>query len=257
MRTTDWREVVCDPEVDIVVEADRRHRQRRSHIIEEALRERKSVVTANKELMALRGAELWDLANQNGVNLAMEASVAGGIPIHTVLREGIAGDRVVELYGILNGTSNFILTEIEKSNAAFESVLGRGAAAGICGSRSIGRCRWSGCAFEAGDSGGACFRRKADAGGYLHRRHPAHDAGGFRVCASAETHHPAALSGAADRRRAVALGAAQPDSAIGDSGAGERRLQRHLDSRRVWRRYVLLRPRRRVRSRPAWRWSAI
>jgi homoserine dehydrogenase len=80
-------------------------------------------VTANKELMALRGADLWALANQNGVNLTMEASVAGGIPIHTVLREGIAGDRVVELYGILNGTSNFILTEIEKSNAAFDSVL--------------------------------------------------------------------------------------------------------------------------------------
>ena len=64
------------------------------------------------------------LAHQNGVNLAMEASVAGGIPIHTVLREGIAGDRVTALYGILNGTSNFILTEIEKSSAAFESVLG-------------------------------------------------------------------------------------------------------------------------------------
>jgi homoserine dehydrogenase len=92
-------------------------------IIEEALKQRKSVVTANKELMALRGAELWELANANGVNIAMEASVAGGIPIHTVMREGIAGDRIVELYGILNGTSNFILTEIEKSNAAFDSVL--------------------------------------------------------------------------------------------------------------------------------------
>ena len=60
---------------------------------------------------------------QDGVNIAMEASVAGGIPIHTVLREGIAGDRVTALYGILNGTSNFILTEIERTNAAFESVL--------------------------------------------------------------------------------------------------------------------------------------
>jgi homoserine dehydrogenase len=92
-------------------------------VIEEALRQHKSVVTANKELMALRGADLWNTATENGVNLAMEASVAGGIPIHTVLREGIAGDRVVELYGILNGTSNFILTEIEKSHAAFDSVL--------------------------------------------------------------------------------------------------------------------------------------
>ena len=122
LRTPDWREVVCDPEIDIVVEAIG-GTGTAFHIIEGALRQRKSVVTANKELMALRGAELWALANQNGVNLAMEASVAGGIPIHTVLREGIAGDRIVELYGILNGTSNFILTEIEKSNANFESVL--------------------------------------------------------------------------------------------------------------------------------------
>lgn len=122
MRTSNWRDVVCDPEVDVVVEAIG-GTATAGHLIEEALRERKSVVTANKELMALRGAELWEKANQNGVNLAMEASVAGGIPIHTVLREGISGDRVVELYGILNGTSNFILTEIEKSNAAFQSVL--------------------------------------------------------------------------------------------------------------------------------------
>ena len=122
VRTAHWKEVVSDPEVDVVVEAIGGVGTA-AHIIEEALRQRKSVVTANKELMALRGAELWTLANQNGVNLAMEASVAGGIPIHTVLREGISGDRVVELYGVLNGTSNFILTEIEKSNAAFDSVL--------------------------------------------------------------------------------------------------------------------------------------
>jgi homoserine dehydrogenase len=121
-RTTDWKEIVRDPQIDIVVELVG-GTATAGHIIEESLRQRKSVVTANKELMALRGADLWALANQHGVNLAMEASVAGGIPIHTILREGIAGDRVVELYGILNGTSNFILTEIEKSNAKFESVL--------------------------------------------------------------------------------------------------------------------------------------
>ena len=122
LETTNWREVVSHPVVDIVVEVIG-GTATASHIIEDALKHRKSVVTANKELMAVRGAELWNLANQNGVNLAMEASVAGGIPIHTVLREGIAGDRVVELYGILNGTSNFILTDIEKSSASFQSVL--------------------------------------------------------------------------------------------------------------------------------------
>ncbi len=121
-RTSDWRDVICDPDTDIVVEAIGGTATAGS-VIEQALKQHKSVVTANKELMALRGPELWALANENGVNLAMEASVAGGIPIHTVLREGIPGDRVTELYGILNGTSNFILTEIEKSHAAFESVL--------------------------------------------------------------------------------------------------------------------------------------
>jgi homoserine dehydrogenase len=121
-RTSDWKEVVADPEIDIIAELVG-GTATAGHIIEESLRQRKSVVTANKELMALRGAELWETANKNDVNLAMEASVAGGIPIHTILREGIAGDRVRELYGILNGTSNFILTEIEKSNAKFESVL--------------------------------------------------------------------------------------------------------------------------------------
>ncbi len=139
VRTTNWRDVVCDPEIDIVVEVIG-GTATAGHVIEEALRQRKSVVTANKELMALRGAELWSMANQNGVNLAMEASVAGGIPIHTVLREGIAGDRVVELYGILNGTSNFILTEIEKSNAAFRIGSGRSATAWIRRSRSFGGC---------------------------------------------------------------------------------------------------------------------
>jgi homoserine dehydrogenase len=122
VRTNDWREVVSDPEIDIVAELIG-GTATASQIIDQSLRQNKSVVTANKELMALRGADFWDLANQNGVNLAMEASVAGGIPIHTILREGIAGDRLLELYGILNGTSNFILTEIEKSNAKFESVL--------------------------------------------------------------------------------------------------------------------------------------
>jgi homoserine dehydrogenase len=122
IRTTDWRDVCCHPEVDIVVEVIGGTGVA-AQLIESSLRAGKSVVTANKELMAVRGPELWALANTAGVNLAMEASVAGGIPIHTVLREGIAGDKVTALYGILNGTSNFILTEIEGTNASFDAVL--------------------------------------------------------------------------------------------------------------------------------------
>jgi homoserine dehydrogenase len=122
LKTTDWREVVSSPDVDIVAELIGGTSVAREVIVG-AIKERKSIVTANKELIALAGGELWDRAIKAGINLAMEASVAGGIPIHAVLREGISGDRIHTLYGILNGTSNFILTEIEKRRAAFEDVL--------------------------------------------------------------------------------------------------------------------------------------
>src|SRR5271155_5060886 len=122
LRTTDWREVVAHPEVDIVAELVGGTTVARE-IIDSAISHKKSVVTANKELMALCGAEIWDRAISAGINLAMEASVAGGIPIHSVLREGISGDRVTTLYGILNGTSNYILTEIEKHGTSFDEVL--------------------------------------------------------------------------------------------------------------------------------------
>jgi homoserine dehydrogenase len=121
-RTADWRELVHHPDIDIVAELVGGTTVARD-ILTCAIQQRKSIVTANKELMALAGAELWDEAIKAGINLAMEASVAGGIPIHAVLREGISGDRITSLYGILNGTSNFILTEIEKRRAAFDEVL--------------------------------------------------------------------------------------------------------------------------------------
>jgi homoserine dehydrogenase len=121
-RTTEWREIVADPEVDIVAELVGGTAVA-SELIHAAIDNHKSVVTANKELMAACGSEIWTRAIRSGINLAMEASVCGGIPIHAVLREGISGDRIVALYGILNGTSNYILTEIEKSGAAFDDVL--------------------------------------------------------------------------------------------------------------------------------------
>ncbi len=121
-RTSNWMEVVQDPQIDVVAELVGGTGVA-GEIINAALSNGKSVVTANKELMAQRGAEIWDRAIRARVNIAMEASVAGGIPIHAVLREGISGDKVTALYGILNGTSNYILTEIEKHGTAFEIVL--------------------------------------------------------------------------------------------------------------------------------------
>ena len=122
IRTQDWREVIASPEVDVVAELVGGTGVARQ-IIDAAIENGKSIVTANKELMALCGADIWDRAIRARINLAMEASVAGGIPIHAVLREGISGDRVVAIAGILNGTSNYILTEMERRGEPFEAIL--------------------------------------------------------------------------------------------------------------------------------------
>jgi homoserine dehydrogenase len=122
MKTTDWREVVRHPDVQIVVEVVGGTTVA-AEIFDEAIRNHKSMVTANKELMAASGPEIWDRAIHAGINLAMEASVCGGIPIHAVLREGISGDRIVAFFGILNGTCNYILTEMEKRGVDLATVL--------------------------------------------------------------------------------------------------------------------------------------
>jgi homoserine dehydrogenase len=129
IKTANWRDVVEHPEVEVVAELVGGVTVARE-IVEAAVARGKSVVTANKELMAQAGAELWDRAIAANVNLAMEASVAGGIPIHAVLREGISGDRIETLYGILNGTCNYILTEIESRGASFDDVLSEAQAKG-------------------------------------------------------------------------------------------------------------------------------
>jgi homoserine dehydrogenase len=129
LKTANWREVVDHPRIEIVAELVGGTGVARE-ILEAAITRGKSVVTANKELMALAGAELWDRAIASRINLAMEASVAGGLPIHAVLREGISGDRINTLYGILNGTCNYILTEIESRGASFHDVLAEAQKAG-------------------------------------------------------------------------------------------------------------------------------
>lgn len=121
-KTTDWREVATGSDIDVVAELVGGTGVA-SEVIEASLASGKAVVTANKELMAKRGVELWRMASAAGRPLAMEASVAGGIPIHTVLREGIVGDRIEAMAGILNGTCNFILTEMEKAGRGFDEVL--------------------------------------------------------------------------------------------------------------------------------------
>lgn len=99
-------------------------------LVETALRHGKSVVTANKALIAEQGNELMQIAEARGVSLRCEAAVAGGIPIVKALREGMAGNRVTALRGIINGTSNFILTAMGEQGRPFEDVLAEAQARG-------------------------------------------------------------------------------------------------------------------------------
>ncbi len=122
LHTADWRDVVSHPEIHIVAELVGGSGVA-AEIVCASIRQGKSVVTANKELMAAEGPRIWDEAIRAGICLAMEASVAGGIPIHAVLREGISGDRIEALFGILNGTCNFILTEMEKRREPLLAIL--------------------------------------------------------------------------------------------------------------------------------------
>ena len=110
--------VVDDPEVDIVIELIGGTTVAKELVIR-AIKAKKHVVTANKALIAEFGTELFALAADAGVALRYEAAVAGGIPIIKALREGLAGNDIRWLAGIINGTTNFILTEMESAHRSF------------------------------------------------------------------------------------------------------------------------------------------
>ena len=120
--TTDWREVVFDPQVQLVAELVGGTTIARE-IILAALKLGKPVVTANKALLSAHGEELFAAAKKYGTNLYYEASVCGGIPIIKSLREGFVGNRINALYGIVNGTCNYILTRMKLEGADFGAVL--------------------------------------------------------------------------------------------------------------------------------------
>ncbi len=120
--TTDWRSVVNDPDVHLVAELVGGTTLARE-IILSALKLGKPVITANKALLSAHGEELFATAEKFGANLYYEASVCGGIPIIKSLREGFVGNRIKALYGIVNGTCNYILTRMKLEGADFAAVL--------------------------------------------------------------------------------------------------------------------------------------
>jgi homoserine dehydrogenase len=122
LMTTDWQTVVNDPEVHMVSELVGGTNLART-IILAALKLGKPVITANKALLSAHGEELFAAAQQYGTNLYYEASVCGGIPIIKSLREGFVGNRITHLYGIVNGTCNYILTRMKLEGGDFQEIL--------------------------------------------------------------------------------------------------------------------------------------
>lgn len=120
--TTDANSVVTDPEIDLIIEVMGGIEPARSLILL-AIENGKSVVTANKALLATHGDELYRAAEKKGVDLYYEAAVAGAIPILRTLRESLVGDYVTRITGIVNGTTNFILTKMDEEGRAFNDVL--------------------------------------------------------------------------------------------------------------------------------------
>ncbi len=120
--TTDAPAVIADPDIQIVVETIGGTGIARKFVLD-ALQARKCVVTANKKLLAEFGKEIFDTAAANGVDIYFGASVGGGIPIIRVLREGLSGNDIESIHGILNGTCNYILTRMENEGLPFDEVL--------------------------------------------------------------------------------------------------------------------------------------
>lgn len=120
--TEDPWAVIRDPEIDVIVEVMGGIEQTKTYILE-ALERGKHIVTANKDLMALHGAEILAKAQEKQCDVFYEASVAGGIPIIRTLIEGFSSDRIMKIMGIVNGTTNFILTKMSQEGASYEDVL--------------------------------------------------------------------------------------------------------------------------------------
>ena len=120
--THDPYEVVRDPQIDVVVEVIGGIEPARSLILE-ALEQGKPVVTANKELLSTLGRELFDAARERRMDLLYEASVGGGIPLIRPLKQGLAGERIVRLMGIVNGTTNYVLTRMDEDGLSLAEAV--------------------------------------------------------------------------------------------------------------------------------------
>jgi len=122
MLSTDWQDLILDSDIQVIVELIG-GTTTAYDLVCAALRAKKIVVTGNKALLAERGQELFALAEECGVPIYFEAAVAGGIPIIQVLQEGLVGNRILSIHGIINGTCNYILTRMSQAGLSYEKAL--------------------------------------------------------------------------------------------------------------------------------------
>jgi len=122
MLSTDWQDLISDADIQVIVELIG-GTTTAYDLVCAALRAKKIVVTGNKALLAERGQELFALAEQCGVPIYFEAAVAGGIPIIQVLQEGLVGNRILSIHGIINGTCNYILTRMSQAGLSYADAL--------------------------------------------------------------------------------------------------------------------------------------
>lgn len=120
--TTKVQDLIADPEIEIVVELIGGHDPAKKFILS-AFAHHKHVVTANKALLAVHGEEIFEAAERAGCDLGFEGSVGGGIPIIRAVKEGLAANKILSIYGIINGTSNYILTQMTDERRPFKEVL--------------------------------------------------------------------------------------------------------------------------------------
>jgi homoserine dehydrogenase len=129
-QTTNWKEVVTDPEVDCVVELMGGMEPAKSVVVS-AMQHGKHVVTANKAILSRHWNEIFEVATQPSKLVYFEAAVGGGVPVVQSLNEGLAGNQIHKIVGILNGTTNFILTRMKENGMSFGAALKQAQAAGF------------------------------------------------------------------------------------------------------------------------------
>ena len=130
-------DITKNSKVDIVIELIGSSDGISKKVVESALKNKKHVITANKALISKHGDYLASIAERNRVNLEFEAAVGGGIPVLRTIKDGLATNKIIKVVGILNGTSNYILSQMQKTKKSFKNVLKEAQKLGFAESRGL------------------------------------------------------------------------------------------------------------------------